>query len=362
MDELFNWLCFIFMWLMIFGVGLYYVVFVGEKYIQHTLLLGIVSLFAGSLTWLFGGFSLSYFGSLSQTIFSAQLTSQVIVQMLLQQLFCLYAVIMLIGSVLERGSWRYAAVFVPMWVLVIYMPICYLLWSDMAFFAQLGALDYSGGLVVHVTAGIGSLVLAKDLPIRNQKIVETTPMQYAIAYVGMLFITLGWFGFNMAPAGYLGDEAIRVWLNTLLSILGGGSSWFLMVRYIEKQYTFSSIINGMIAGLVGSTCSVGYVTPLYSLLISLIVGSCCPIVIFLLQKKYPLFDDAVDSFGMNATGGIIGSILTGVFAENGNFLIQTVVTFLVCVWSLGTCWLLHRFLSVFINPVENKYQMPGIND
>lgn len=271
--------------------------------------------------------------------------------MLLQQLFCLYAVIMLIGSVLERGSWCYAAVFSSLWIFVVYAPICYLLWGESALLDQLGVLDFSGGLVVHVTAGIGSLVLAQSLPIRNKKS-TMKPMQYTISYVGMLFITLGWFGFNMAPAGYFGTEAISIWLNTLLSFLGGGISWFLMTRYIEKKYTISALMNGMIAGLVGSTCSVGYVTPLSSFLIALIVGGSCPIVINFLQKKYPLFDDAVDSFGMNATGGVVGSVLAGIFAENGNFFVQITGTIFVCIWSFVICWLLHRLLCIFLNPVE----------
>lgn len=352
MNEFFYWLCFIFMWLMIFGVVLYYIGFIGKKSVQHTLLLGTTTLIFSSLLWLFGGFSISYYGNLAYTIFAVHLPSSTISEMLLQQLFCLYAVIMLIGSVLERGSWRYAAIFAPLWILTIYAPICYLLWGENALFQQAGVLDFSGGLVVHTTAGIGSFVLAQGLVIRNEE--KPEPFQYPIAYVGMLFITLGWFAFNMAPAGSFGPEAIRVWLNTLLSILGGGISWFFMANYLEKKFTVTAMMNGMIAGLVGSTCSVGYVTPLVSFLIALIIGMICPLVIVFLQKKAPKMDDAVDSFGMNGVGGIVGSVLTGIFAEKSDFFIQVAGTIFVCIWSFTICWLLHYLLSRFIDPVEEK--------
>ena len=250
-----------------------------------------------------------------------------VVSLVLQLLFCLYAVIMLVGSVLERSNWKYIALYVPLWILFIYAPVCYSLWGEQNWLSDIGVLDYSGGLVVHATAGIGSLVLARTLPIRS-KITGPSDIQEIMAFIGMVFITLGWFGFNMAPSGEMGEAAILIWLNTLISIIGGGISWFLTRRVLEQQISVFDLMNGMIVGLVGSTCSVGYVGPSASLLISIIVCIACPIVIERIHQYFPNFDDAGDSFGMNAIGGIIGSILTGILAEKGNFFNQLIGTFL----------------------------------
>ncbi|HDV0792601.1 TPA: ammonium transporter, partial [Enterococcus faecalis] len=257
-------------------------------------------------------------------------------------------VIMIIGSVLERGNWKYIVLFVPLWIVFIYAPICFSLWGHGNWLGKMGVLDYSGGLVVHTTAGIGSLVLAITSPIRlkNSLIFKSQEM---IAFVGMLFITLGWFGFNMAPSGKIGEEAIQVWLNTLISILGGSISWTFTQWILIKKVSIYSIMNGIIGGLVGSTCSVGYVSPAFSLLISVIVCTLCPIVIHIMHLSIANFDDAADSFGMNAVGGIAGSILTGVMAEKGDFFLQLFGTFLISIWSLSLSLLIHYLLKKIVN-------------
>ena len=321
MNNIFLWLCFGVMWLMVFGVVLYYIGMIDRKYIRHTLVLGIITILSTTVFWLAMGYSLSFYGNIQYSIFSDLILPDEVVSLVLQLLFCLYAVIMLVGSVLERSNWKYIALYVPLWILFIYAPVCYSLWGEQNWLSDIGVLDYSGGLVVHATAGIGSLVLARTLPIRS-KITGPSDIQEIMAFIGMVFITLGWFGFNMAPSGEMGEAAILIWLNTLISIIGGGISWFLTRRVLEQQISVFDLMNGMIVGLVG------YVGPSASLLISIIVCIACPIVIERIHQYFPNFDDAGDSFGMNAIGGIIGSILTGILAEKGNFFNQLIGTFL----------------------------------
>ncbi len=354
MNNIFLWLCFGVMWLMVFGVVLYYIGMIDRKYIRHTLVLGIITILSTTVFWLAMGYSLSFYGNIQYSIFSELILPDEVVSLVLQLLFCLYAVIMLVGSVLERSNWKYIALYVPLWILFIYAPVCYSLWGEQSWLSDIGVLDYSGGLVVHATAGIGSLVLARTLPIRS-KITESSDVQEIMAFIGMVFITLGWFGFNMAPSGEMGEEAIRIWLNTLISIIGGGISWFLIQRVLEQQISIFDLTNGMIVGLVGSTCSVAYVGPGSSLLISIIVCIACPIVIERIHQHFPNFDDAGDSFGMNAIGGIIGSILTGILAENGHLFNQLVGTFFVCLWSFGLSFLIHYFLRKLINDFDVQY-------
>lgn len=351
MNNLFLWICFGFMWLMIFGVVLYYIGIINRKYIHHILILGIITILTSTLFWLFIGYSLSFYGNDHHNIFTSVMLPDEIVSLGLQLMFCLYAVIMLIGSVLERGNWKYIALFAPLWILFVYAPVCYSLWGSQRWLHEIGVLDYSGGLVVHATAGIGSLVLARTLPIRS-KPSKTSDVQEIIGFVGMVFITLGWFGFNMAPSGEMGGVAIQIWINTLISIIGGGISWFLTQRALKQRISAFDLINGMIVGLVGSTCSVGYVGPQASLFISLIVCAICPIIIKKIHYQFKNFDDAADSFGMNAIGGIIGSILTGILAKGGNLFSQLLGTLLVCFWSFSLSFLLHYLLRKLISDFD----------
>ena len=145
MNNLFIFVCFCFMWLMIFGVILYYVGLVNHRYIHHTLILGLVTIISGTLCWLFVGYSLSFFGNIQYSIFYSPLASSEIVSILIQLLFCLYSVIMIIGSVLERGNWKYIVLFVPLWIVFVYAPVCFSLWGHGNWLGKIGVLDYSGG-------------------------------------------------------------------------------------------------------------------------------------------------------------------------------------------------------------------------
>lgn len=353
MDNLFLWTCFGFMWLMIFGVILYYIGLVDRKYIRHTMILGMITILSAALCWLLIGYSLSFFGDIQHSVLFFPFMPDEIVSLVVQLLFCLYAVVMLIGSILERGNWRYLVFFVPLWILLIYAPVCYALWGNQNWLSEMGVLDYSGGLVVHATAGIGSLVLAKTLPVRAKK-ATISGTQETLAFVGMVSITLGWFGFNMALSGEMGEAAIQIWLNTLVSVIAGGFSWFATQWMLTQKTDPYDLMNGMIVGLVASTCSVGYVGARTSLLIALLTSVACPIVIQLIHRYLPSIDDAGDSFGMNGIGGMIGSILTGILAENAHLLSQLIGTVVVCLWSFVLSIAIHYLLRKIIDDVDRQ--------
>lgn len=341
MANLFLLFCFGFMWLMIFGVILYYAGIVQKENASQVLLLGTVTLLCASFFWLAMGYSLSFYGNLTNNFF--HLAKMDVVHLLVQLLFFLYGVVMVVGSVVERGNWLYLFFFIPLWMVLVYAPICYSLWGEDAWLAHFGVLDFSGGLVVHGTAGIASLILAQTLPKRSKQ-EKTTATQEVFRFIGMIFISLGWFGFNMAPVGLLNNEAIQIWLNTLLAIIGGGFSWFFTAGWLEKNFSNDALVNGILAGLVSSTCSVAYVSPGVSFLIAVIVSISCCFAIFFMAHFFDHLEDEVDSFGVNAVGGIVGSLLTGIFAVQGQFFIQVIGTMFVCIWSFVTCWLLHHLL------------------
>jgi Amt family ammonium transporter len=362
MDNLFLFVCFALMSLMIFGVVLYYTGFVHPDNSRYTFLMGILAILITSVVWILMGYSLSFYGNLQVNLFNIEQQVEEIPNMMVQLLFCLYAIVMLAGSILERASWKYFISLVPLWLLSVYAPICFFIWGHGADLLAFSVIDYSGGLVVHITAGVGSLVLAKFLPFRQLKLAQTSYPQMVSRFLGMLFITLGWFAFNMAPAGELTETALLVWLNTIIVIVVGGLAWFITDYFLQDEYSLTSVFNGMITGLVGSTASVGYVEAWESALIALAVGIICPILINQVNRQNWV-DDATDSFGMNAGGGMIGSLLAGVFAFEGQYwLHQTLIVAIVVIWSavmvLIIHWILLRLMS---NQEPASFQNKGLD-
>ncbi|CAH0418134.1 hypothetical protein [Periweissella ghanensis] len=227
---------------------------------------------------------------------------------LIQFEFYAYALAMFSGTFFSHYTSKHALIFVPLWTGLVYCPIAWLLWANDGWLLKLGALDFSGGLVVHVTAGITSLVLGRRLLNQQRRFQQLPPTNQGRHIIAIGLITLGWFGFNAAPANDNVELIKQTILNTLMAIGGSvlGVSWVMWWQTRKLQLT--DITTGMLGGLVISTISVGYVTPLISLLIAL--GSSIGMV-YLMQWSHQqqVFFDAVDSFAMNAGGAILATLI-----------------------------------------------------
>ncbi|MCM0599347.1 ammonium transporter [Periweissella fabalis] len=226
---------------------------------------------------------------------------------LIQFEFYAYALAMFSGTFFSRYTSKQALIFIPIWTGLVYCPIAWLLWANDGWLLNLGALDFSGGLVVHVTAGITSLVLGRRLLTqqgRFQQLPSTNQGRHIIA-IGL--ITLGWFGFNAAPADNNVELIKQTVMNTFTAIGGSIMGVSCLTWWQTRKLQLTDITTGMLGGLVISTISVGYVTPLVSMLIA-VSSSIGMVLLIQWSHQQRSFFDAVDSFAMNAGGAILATL------------------------------------------------------
>ncbi|WP_283679397.1 ammonium transporter [Lentilactobacillus sp. Marseille-Q4993] len=231
------------------------------------------------------------------------------ISMIAQLCFYLYSVVMFTGTILQRVTWRFFIAFIPIWTLLVYAPIANLMWSENGLLFKLGALDFSGGLVVHLTAGLTSLVLSWF--VTNRKVKQ--PRNRTIEdYIAVFFILTGWFGFNLAPASSFSNHGVLIMTNTLIAVIGATIGWISYQSRIQ-QLTLSGLTSGIICGLVTSTALVAYVSNFAMLVVSVISGITCHY--FANKLANTRFIDPVDSFAVNGVGGVIGTFGLIIFAS-----------------------------------------------
>lgn len=211
---------------------------------------------------------------------------------------------MLIGTVAGGKSGRYMIGFVPVWTVLVYCPLVHWLWADHGWLRQLGALDFSGGIVVHLTAGLTSLVLAKALLPGDQ---PSMPNDFRTDYAATIMILVGWLGFNLAPAGSLNELAGQVLINTFVAVLMAMIGWCWLTYQQNGVVQLGDLLNGVLCGLVTSTALVGYVGALSMAFVAAVAGVICRQMVSRMQHSKHFYD-AVDSFAMNAVGGITGVV------------------------------------------------------
>lgn len=343
---LFILVCILAMWLMIFGVGFLYAGMLPKHQLDRMLVLFICSLLVASIMWLFGGYFLAYEGHFDTVLSATQFSLEKLLSLFFQLCFCWYAVVMLIGSVLNRVRLSGLVAVVAIWVVLVYVPLVYLIWNPQGLLSQWGALDFSGGLVVHVSAGVGSYTLAFFLGKSQQQASSSLGNEWL--YLGMLFVTLGWFGFNAGPAQVFDQKAGIILINTLLAILAGGVAWSVVGIMRKQNIQLASLCNGMIVGLVTSTTGVGFLDPLEMLLVTFLASFVTALAVdWLAQKAW--IEDAVDSFSMNAIGGCLGCL--GLICFRPSILgVELVALLLTIVLSISvtsiSCLLFRKWLTI----------------
>ena len=231
-----------------------------------------------------------------------------------QMTFAVLTACLITGSWAGRVKFSAMLAFMVIWSLLVYAPICHWVWASDGFFFKLGALDYAGGTVVHINAGIAGLVGA--LMLGKRKGYGVTPMQPAnltIAVVGAAVLWVGWMGFNGGSGLAADGRAAMAIVVSQIAAAGGLVAWMAAEWMYRGKPSLLGMISGAIAGLVGITPGAGFVEPLPALLIGLIAGLVCFWSVTILKRKLG-YDDALDGWGVHGVGGIVGALLTGVFA------------------------------------------------
>ena len=230
---------------------------------------------------------------------------------LFQGAFCCITVGIIVGSVSGRIKFGAIAAILSVWVIVVYGPLAHMVWGGGLIGGTIGALDFAGGDVVHISSGVTGLVLAllcgkrRGYGNANYR-AHNTPL----AAIGAALLWFGWMGFNGGSALALDDGvAALAMVNTLVASGAAMISWMIVERLRRKHSTLVGAVTGLVAGLVVITPAAGFVEPWAALVMGLIVSPICYFAIAKLKAKLG-YDDALDAFGCHGIGGIVGGILT----------------------------------------------------
>ena len=261
----------------------------------------------------FGGFEKIFLKGVSQETFGALATIPEYVFIAFQGTFAAITVALIVGSFAERIKFSAVLVFSVLWFTFSYVPMAHIVWGGGLLGAD-GALDFAGGTVVHINAGIAGLVGAYMVGKRIGYGKEAlTPHSLTLTMVGASLLWVGWFGFNAGSAGAANANAGLAFVNTVLATAAATLSWIAGEALHKGKASMLGAASGAVAGLVAVTPAAGFVGPMGSIVMGLIAGVVCLWGVGGLKRLLNV-DDAFDVFGVHGVGGILGAILTGVFA------------------------------------------------
>lgn len=307
------------------ALALFYGGMVQKKNVLNTMMLSFIMMGVVSIVWVLVGYSLTFgksngfIGSLEYlwgsnisltTPYGTQ-TIPAALFMLFQMKFAIITPALISGAIAERVKFGGYLVFMVLWSLLIYCPLACMVWNGDGFLLKLGALDFAGGTVVHLASGVSALALCFVLGARKQKGMPANNITLTLLGGGLLWF--GWFGFNSGSALAMNDIAVNAFLTTHLAAAAGLCAWMLVERLRTGKTTAIGAASGLVAGLVGITPAAGFVGAGPAIAIGVITGGVCALAIELKHKLG--YDDALDVVGVHGVGGIIGSVLTGVFAS-----------------------------------------------
>jgi Amt family ammonium transporter len=310
------------------GLALFYSGMVRKKNVLATMAQSLAAAMICSILWVAIGYSLTFTGEgayigtferfflSGMTMDGASPLAKTIPEalfMLYQMTFAIITVALVGGSVADRMSFGAFVWFCVLWLLVVYVPLAHWVWGG-GFLATAGVLDFAGGTVVHLNAGVAGLVAAYVLGARRGYGTENmAPYDLSLAVIGTGLLWVGWFGFNGGSALGSGSRAVYAIVATHLSACAGALTWMLLEWMTRRKPSVLGMISGAVAGLGTITPASGFVLPWHGLVIGVIAGAVCFWACTWLKQKLG-YDDTLDVFGVHGVGGFTGTLLTGVFA------------------------------------------------
>ena len=305
------------------GLGLFYGGLVRARNILSVLMHCIVITCIVSLIWAIAGYSLTFgegsawlggLGNLGLANLAEVRDGTTIsegVFALFQMTFAVITPALIVGSFVERVRFGWVVAFTALWSLLVYVPVARWIWGG-GWLAELGALDFAGGVVVHTTAGIAALIVALLLGKRKSFAKPVLPHSPALTMVGAGLLWVGWFGFNGGSSLAAGADAAGAIMNTHLAACAAGLVWILVERIKIGKSTSIGLVTGAIAGLATVTPAAGFIGPVGAILLGSI-GSLAAFAAVLLIKQSFKIDDSLDVFAVHGVGGIVGSLLFPLF-------------------------------------------------
>ena len=353
------------------GLSLFYAGLVRAKNVLSVLMQCFAITCMVSILWIIAGYSLalteggSFLGGTSKLFLNGVTreglngTIPETVWIMFQMTFAIITPALIVGGFAERMKFSAMMWFSAIWLFLVYIPTCYWVWGG-GWLAEKGLIDFAGGTVVHINAGVAALVAAVYMG--NRKGFPTTPMlphnlTMTVTGAGMLWV--GWFGFNAGSAVAAGNDAGMAMLVTHISAAAGSLAWMAMEWIRYKKPSVLGIVTGMVAGLGTITPASGSVGPMGALIIGISAGIVCYFATQYIKRGLKI-DDSLDVFPVHGVGGILGTLLVGVFAFKlggnppegqtmmGQLGVQSIGVIATIVWAAVMSWIILKVIDMFI--------------
>ena len=377
-DTAFIIICAALVCLMTPGLAFFYGGLVRKKNVLTIMMQSFISMGVVTIIWVFGGFSLAFGKDIGGIIGNLQYFALNGVGMApnlsygptipflsffgYQEMFAIITPALITGAFADRINFKSYLKFLVLWSIFIYIPLCHWVWGG-GFLAQLGLVDFAGGIVVHVSAGIAALASVLFVGKRKLRAGEKlAPHNVAFVALGTGLLWFGWFGFNGGSAYAANGIAATAFINTDIAGSVAMVTWLFISWKREGKPSLVGALTGAVAGLATITPAAGYVRPWAAVIIGLLSAVVC---YYAVQLRIKLdWDDALDVWGVHGVGGILGSILVGVFASSavnkisglieGNihqFGVQVLGVIIAVVYSFVVTFIILKVLNTF-NPVR----------
>ena len=358
------------------GLAFFYGGLVGRKNVLSIMIQSFVSMGWTTLIWWMFGYSLVFSGGQGGVIgnldhaflrgispsdvLSINNNIPLLVFIAYQMMFAIITPALITGAFANRVKFGPYMIFLTLWMVFVYFPVAHMVWGG-GLFATWGVLDFAGGTAVHTTAGFAAL--ASVLFVGRRKILDRGPHSIPLVALGTALLWFGWYGFNAGSQLKVDQITALAFLNTDIAASIAGLTWLFIAWFIEKKPKFLGLLTGAVAGLVAITPAAGYVSIAGAVSIGFLAGIVCYLAVS--WKNRLQLDDALDVWGVHGVGGVLGCILTGVFATKlwnpagadgllfggmNFFLIQTLSVVITAVYafgfSYGALWLINKFTPV----------------
>ncbi|KLU63181.1 ammonium transporter NrgA [Peptococcaceae bacterium CEB3] len=360
------------------GLAFFYGGLVRKKNVLTIMIQSFVSMGIVTAIWVLGGFSLAFGPDYHGIIGNLQYfglqgvgmapnpahgpTIPFLVFFVYQEMFAIITPALITGAFADRVSFKSYLKFLVLWSILVYIPLAHWIWGG-GFLAQMGLVDFAGGIVVHVSAGVAALASVFFVGKRVLAPGESAgPHNIAFVALGTGLLWFGWFGFNGGSALAANGVAATAFVNTDIAGSMAMITWLLISWVHEKKPTMVGVLTGAVAGLATITPAAGYVRPWAALIIGVLAAIVCYVAVRVRIKLD--WDDALDVWGVHGVGGILGSILVGVFAVSavnqtsgliqGNvhqFLVQVLGVAFATLYAFGVTYLILKVIN-FFEPVR----------
>jgi Amt family ammonium transporter len=327
--------------------------------------------FIGSLAW----FGLKGVGMAPNPDYAATIPHQLF--MVYQMMFAVITPGLITGAFAERMKFSTYAVFTLLWATCVYDPVCHWVWGSGGWLKNMGALDFAGGTVVHMSSGMSALVCALVVGKRRGYGKEPMPPHnLPLVVLGACLLWFGWFGFNAGSALAANELAVSAFIATNTAAAAAALTWMFIEWKIIGKPTILGGATGAVAGLVAITPAAGFVSPLSSICIGMMVGAVCYTAVAVIKLRLS-YDDSLDAFGVHGIGGTVGALATGLFAQKvinpagndgllfGNpaqFGTQAIGVLVTMVYSIAVTFILLKVLDALMGlRVSDEEEVVGLD-